>query len=168
MGDAKDDGPIRDLLDAWQELPAPDPLETPDPLTEEVIGWTRAAWKTLPTPPLTTVPGRRHRLLRRSIWRRGRVAAAAVIVAAGLAFAGLAGDAIFKRPGTDGGDRNVAQDGQREPATDDQHGQPASVPDRGAHRVADAAPRVSTVRPDGVELRSGPVRLLLVHRSAND
>ena len=146
------DQPPADLRRAWSRLepPRPDPdLEGSDEPTRAAVEWMRAAWSRLEA-PAPVVPLALHR--RRSGWRRWAqplAAAAGVLVALGVWLA-------LQRlePG-------VRPDGVDTETTARTHvGEPAPVP-------LDDGVELAALAPDRVELRSGPVRLILLTGEAS-
>jgi hypothetical protein len=118
-----------------QPPPLADDLEGSDPETARVVQWMQGAWRGL-TPPRTLVPGRTLPRPTVRLVPRLRIAAAAAAVL-------LAGAALW---------RVLSR-------TD-----PTSAPAHLAQAPAEPLRGVEVidVRPDRLELRSGPVRLLLL------
>jgi hypothetical protein len=127
--------PLDELAARWRRLEPPDPtaaIDGPDAATRAAIGWMRDAWRAATPAAPRALPWRlRARLLRRTALPW--LAAAAAIVA--VAF-------LLSRAGDPG----------RRPT-----GRPDPV------RVAAQEPslRSFACAPDRIELRSGPVRLIL-------
>lgn len=154
MAESRDDLPLEELREAWRaarprshDADAGDGQEPQDASTRAVVDWMRAAWGTLEASaaPVPRVPppstGRLLALPR----RRWRVAAA---LAAGLLAVAAVG-AFLQRSG-DG----VRPEDEHAPRVADA-GPPAS-----AGSPADG-PQVVSLGPDHLEMRSGPVRLIL-------
>lgn len=127
---------LRDLYRRLQPPPLADDLAGADPETARVVGWMQGAWRGL-TPPRALAPGRTRSRRSVRLVPRARIAAAAaaVLLAAATLWRALSGSHLGSAPD------HLAQVPAREPA-------------RGVE--------VIDVRPDQVELRSGPVRLLLL------
>lgn len=138
--------PEDELRDLWARLDtAPEPPE--DPLTDAAVQWARRAWDSVEAPAMPALPVRRRGRL-----PLGRVAAAAVIaVGIGVALWSVS---------------------QPSPAVGHDTDTPTPVavgadPDQGP--AVPEAPQVTGTRPDGgIEFKSGPVRLVLVHASVPD
>ncbi len=128
---------LRALYRRLEPSPPADEVSDEAPETERVVRWMRGAWNTLEA-PLVRVPGsiplRRNR---QRFVRRALIAAAAAIVL-------LAGAALWHALGT-----------RVEPARLPRVAQGPTPTPRNRVEVLD-------VRPDQVELRSGPVRLVLL------
>lgn len=150
-----------DLRAAWSELepPAPEAEDVPDARTRVAVDWLKAAYEHL-EPPSPVIPtwvqprARRPRVVRLLGLTRALAAAAAILALAFGARALLAGgEGSSSRP------TELASGAGG-------HGAPAQV------REAPSEPRApaihATFRTDGVELRSGNVRLILLdaHREA--
>ena len=134
--------PLDELRAAWTSLRPREPAEEADQAdarTGEVVDWLRAAWGTVEAPvlqrPGPRVPAGRLLFLRGSRLAKGVAAAAVVLVAFGSW-------ALFQRPAPD----------VRSPDEDMQVHVPPAPAD---------GPRVASLGPDYIELRSGPVRLIL-------
>ncbi len=133
---------LRALYASLQPPPLPDDLAEADPETARVVRWMQGSWRALepsrvPGPPSVTRPRRAPRVARTAL-----LAAAALVLV-------LAGTALWRAALTRGG----AQEREPEVA-------------RGLAPRPTPAPaaevEVLDVRPDQVELRSGPVRLVLL------
>jgi hypothetical protein len=139
---AEDTAELRALYGRLEPPPLPEEADEADPETAHVVGWMRNAWRALEAPqvplplrhvPLRPVPLRALRARRARALRRRMV-----LVAAAAAVLALAGAALWlarTRPA---------------PAVENV----AAVPARGIEILA--------VRPEQLELRSGPVRLVLL------
>jgi len=162
--------PELDALRAtWRELepPAPDAaLDAPDPRAEAAVEWMRAAWRELEPPP-AEIPWRlRARPRRRTLARLA--AAAAILVALAWSLRELA------RRDTEVPDEVAVA--TVETGADSEHRTPPPAPAHGAGRPGGgredetAPPSADTgdepvlvaLASDRMELRSGPVRLILI------
>ena len=134
-----------ELREAWRHLsppPLPDAIDEADPATAAAVGWMRSAWRTLEAPsaiavhrPDSSSSERTEEEQRAGVQRR-RVAARLVALAAlVLALLGVLWRALPRRSATD----TIATPVARASAVE-----------------------VLDVRPEQLELRSGPVRLVLV------
>lgn len=127
--------PLEELAAQWRRLEPPDAtaaVDAPDDATRAAIGWMREAWRAAAPAAPRDLPWKlRARLLRRRALPWLAAAAAIVAVAFLLSRAGEPGGRSLGRPDP----VRVA----------------AQVP---SHRSFDCAP-------DRIELRSGPVRLIL-------
>jgi hypothetical protein len=139
---SRDQDPLDALRHAWQSMPAPTPedLLAADRDTERVVDWLRAAWIFLPEPTVV-VPSRRPLALRTRAIPLLRAAAVLLIGATLIIFA-------FRMGSTSS---PVGPTPEDEP--------PFSVPS------PPPAVEVTDLRSDRIELRSGPVRLILVQPS---
>jgi hypothetical protein len=136
---------LRALYRRLQPSPLADDVAGADPETARVVRWMQGAWSGL-TPPRTLVPSGLTRP-RRSAWRapRTRIAAAAAAV---LLLAGAVLWRLLAGTGPSSAPERVAQ-----------------VPPQGPAPTVEAVVELIDVRPDRIELRSGPVRLLLLDPS---
>ena len=155
-----DEGPGGDELDLLREAwaGAAPPVATPklddaDPLTRATVAWSRDAWEQLEAPaarmPLALHVATRFASLRRAPWPR--YAAAAVVLIAlmlGRSLRPTDGERapLNETTASNGADTSPASTSQGTSHT------PAALPER----------RVVAVADDHIELRSGPVRLLLM------
>ena len=133
MASERDDLPLEGLRNAWQNLTPPPPadgIEESDPETRAVVGWMRAAFESVETPPVPVFALRRSR-------RRARLlpmplaAAASALIAVGL--------------------WGLMHRGQR----------PEEPGPIALRTPAAEAPVIAALGPDHIEMRSGPVRLVL-------
>jgi hypothetical protein len=128
---------------AWRNQPVPQPggdLVATDAVTQRTVQWLAAAWAAQAVPPVR-LPARITRRHARTAWRVSwrPLAAAAVLIL------------ILTVPLM-----------QREPGpTPVDHGTPPPVV--AANPLS--PPQTPTVTADGLELRSGPVRLLLLSKT---
>ena len=134
------DEPLDDLRDLWNDQPTPDvphPDAALDAETKAVLDWTRRAWNAVPTPAIPATPRAARRLRSRfTPWR----AAAAALIAISLGFA-------------------LSTWWSQAPDTTDD-GDAASLP---IERPPETTPApVITVRPDGIELQAGNIRLVML------
>jgi len=181
--DAPDD-PLRLLRDAWEDFERPAPnrtLSEEDARTREVVAWMREAWDTVgfpdrvgpvvvPTPPGNVPTQRDARPLPAWLSRWGgavAVAAAAILLVAG----GLWHARRVARLSAPDASISVARTAPHEPGLDpdSREGSQGSDVRREAasptHAISE--PRfgdrlVASSGPDRLELRSGPVRFVLV------
>jgi hypothetical protein len=146
------DDPLRELAAAFRSLEPPDPttsVESPDAATSAALNWLRAAWRaSAPAAPPALPWGVRARLALR---RGGPVVRAAAAAAALLAGAFFLARSLASRP---------------EPAPTRIATQPSFLESDEAARshapeADDAAPRLVSLTADRMEMRSGPVRLIL-------
>ena len=134
---------LDELRRAWRglapEVPANE-LGRADPRTRAVVDWMRTAWSSVeaPVPPVHSVPAPRPR---RPILRLAAGLAAAAAVLCSLWF-------FLQRPPG--------------PARPEDDGTRIATGDSPGGRAAPEEPRLASVGPDHVELRSGPVRLILL------
>ena len=152
--DRRDDlpDPVADLASAWAALTPPtrpEALGDQDAATRAAVSRLRASWDRV-TPPATVVPpglaARRRRDLRPVPLRVWRPLAAAALLAVVLA-----------------GPLLLAPDAPPRPAPDFDADTLAVVsPDTPPQTVAHSTPQVVRATADALELRSGPVRLLLL------
>ena len=165
MSDLHDE-PLGDLRRAWREVSAPRPADDAaelDERTRAVVLALRSAWHALPVPaaprdrartpqrPVPAHPPRRAwRDARRGAFRRLAAAAVLLVAALGVALAWRArrGESPVRELPRE----SVATRPDPEPAS--------SAPPSASARVARATP--AAIGADHLELRSGPVRLLLL------
>ena len=129
---------LRALYRRLQPPPLPDDLAAADPETARAVRWMQGAWRGLVV-PRTVVPSRLTRP--RLFLSRGRRARIAAVAAAVLL---LGGAALWRLSSGIG---------------------PGSIPARVAQIPSEGplhAVELIDVGPDRIELRSGPVRLLLL------
>ena len=126
---------LRALYARLEAPPLPDGIEEADPETQRVTRWMQAAWRRVEPPRVLRPPLSSRRPIR---GRRVRwivlAAAAAVLLAAGGLF-------LVSRPA---------------PAMHPPPSETAAAPD------ASAGIEILAVDPERIELRSGPVRLVLL------
>ena len=148
MPDERLDGsdlPLDELRRAWERLetPRPEPeLEDCDPRTRAAVAWMQAAWSRVEA-PAPRVPLARP-ALRPQPWMLPLAAAAGVLLALAVVFA-------LQRLGVGVRPADVDTPIAAQPAS---QGAPAPRPDD--------AVELAALAPDRVELRSGPVRLILL------
>ena len=136
------------LRQAWNQVtpPAPrDSVDSPDPQTQRVVDWMRAAWDASQAPP-ARLPWRLRvsRVARsKAVW----AAAAALVLA-------LFGTSLLVRETT----QPVLLTGVENPPP-----QPAPQP---SQRGGDAL--IASIAHDRTEVRSGPVRLILFKQGPSD
>jgi len=147
MADEADDsmdelgGPVDELRRLYERLQPPelaDDLAAGDAETARVVGWMRGAWRELEAPRAAT-------LVLRPLPRKRAVRP--LLVSAAAAVLLLAGAALW---------RALAH---REPGEEVVH---APSIEAGAEASIEAGVEILDVGPDHVELRSGPVRLVLL------
>ncbi|MCZ6596974.1 MAG: hypothetical protein O7B99_04990 [Planctomycetota bacterium] len=144
---------IDDLRRAWQGLEPPETggaLGAQDPETRASVDWMRAAWLGLEPPP-TRVPVRSGHLRRKELLRPERVllrvAAALLFIASGAALAWK----LFDVPsGTSEPAPAVARNGAAA-------GEPIESTPAEEDQVV-----IASLAHDHIEMRSGPVRLILL------
>lgn len=126
------DLPLDELRSAWSSLEAPEPR--PDAATVASVEWMRAAWRALPVPAAdpSVLVSRRRRAERQTI---ATWAAAATVLLAGIAFSVQR----LTPPARSGVEVTAIG------------GEPSST-----------KPYIAAVESDRVEMRSGPVRLILL------
>jgi hypothetical protein len=144
--------PLDELREAWwSETPAEpaDELDEADPKTRDTVAWMRAAWQGLevPEPRLPAARRARPARLRPRLVPLALAAAAALLAALGIYLATDAGE-VERMPAPE---THLAQGGSpREPANE-------------ATEVASSGD-LAYLGSDRMELRSGPVRLVLLTR----
>lgn len=141
-----------DLRAAWLRLPAPEPageLAAADAETRAAVAWMCAAWDVVAIPAsvplLAAGPSRVHTVRP----RRSRLVLPASLAAAGLLLFALAGLWLFGSGRLAGSDAPIVRVAGGLPR-----------PDPSTRKAA--ALRVAAVDAERIELRSGPVRLLLI------
>ena len=134
---------LDELRRAWRGLAPEDPaddLGLADARTRATVDWMRAAWSSVeaPAPPVHSLPAPRQRIpvLRLAA---GLAAAAAVLLSLWFSLQRPAGPARSR----------------------DEGGPIAAVETPGA-RPAPEGPRLASISSEHIELRSGPVRLILL------
>lgn len=169
-----DDG-LDPLRAAWERLEAPEPdraLEDPDEATRAAVAWMRGAWAALePLPvevPAELAAERSQARTRARSWAPLAGALAALVVAllaAGLWSAAQRGRAVQETvlgalPSRDAEPREVQLPREAEPTAvmPDEPAAPEAEPPRGV--------RLAALSDDRMELRSGPVRLILLTNTA--
>ena len=152
----EDFDPLEDLREAWQSLEAPEPadeLDAADARTREVVAWLRAAWRTVEPARQPRVPAGAS-ILRPRFGRPAllRLAAAALILALGAA--------VFWRPGAEAPGR-PGEDEPAEPVVADGPGGPVPevIPEQ---PVPEGRVQLASLSSEHIEMRSGPVRLILL------
>jgi len=142
------DLPLDELRGIWRGLepePPPEDLAASDPHTRAAVEWMRAAWAGLPVPqPRVPLPGRPARP--RHVLR----------LAAGLAAAAAALALLWPT----GVEQSVQRSDDRARSEAGDTARRASV--EAPARLGAEAPQLASLGPDHVELRSGPVRLILL------
>jgi hypothetical protein len=148
----RDELPLDELREAWRSQSPAEPadeLEEADPKTRATVAWMRAAWQALEVPEPRLPAPRRARFvrLRPRLVPLVLAAAAAVLVMLGVYLA------------------KDASDVQRMPEQETRlaQGEGPSEPLQRTTEVASSAD-IAYLGDDRMELRSGPVRLVLLTR----
>jgi len=151
------DDELDPLREAWRELDAPEPeraLEQPDEAARAALEWMRGAWARVEPPP-ALVPGSLRRARRAPRWF---ALAAAAGIGALLLWAALEGAGGGSAPDPERG-ATVARAEVDAPVP-----VPAPEPSAAAEELSAALEQVeiAALSADRMELRSGPVRLILL------
>jgi len=148
------DPELMKLHAAWRAMTPPDPtagLESPDPRTAATLDWMRAAWSASAPAAPPALPWR----LRLQLARRRAAPSAPWLAAAAAVIAAIA---LFVRDGARDRVREATTPPCVELATE-----PNPAPPRADPEVD--APKLVSLTADRMELRSGPVRLILFNPS---
>lgn len=159
------------LRAAWERLDAPEPdraLDEPDEATRAAVEWMRTAWAALEPPPVAVPVPSPARLEEARTHRRWPLLGALAALLAALAAAGLWAGLERRReePGPVVGVLTVPTvepdaSGALEPADGIDGSSPAAREDGPSSAV-----QVAALSEERMELRSGPVRLILLTDSA--
>jgi hypothetical protein len=167
----RSDDELEALRAAWEWLEAPEPdraLDEPDEATRAAVEWMRSAWAALEPPPVE-VPAPSASRVEPSAQRRWPMLGALAALLAALVAAGLW--AGLERPAQRGTRAVVGvltgpsvepeASGALEPADELDASSPAARED-----ARSSAVQVAALSEDQMELRSGPVRLILLTNTA--